>query len=87
MNDLNNLPYAKWLEESLRSFVGKPVEAICIMTRFDTGEVGSGYYNSTVADKILFAGFLQQDAMLDTLKNNGYLEEDEEDEDYGEEEN
>lgn len=87
MNELNKLPYAKWLEESLQTIIGKPVESMCILTKFDTGDIGSGYWNSTVADKLVFAGFLQQDAMLDTLKNNGYLEEDEEDESDGEEEN
>ena len=48
--------------------------------------VGTGYYNCTVADKLVFAGFLHQDALLDALKNNGYLEEDEEDEDGNDEE-
>lgn len=81
MNDLSTLPYAKWLEESLQNIVGKPVKAICIMTKFDTDDIGTGYWDCSVADKVLFAGFLQQDAMLDTMKANGYLEEDEEDED------
>lgn len=85
MNDLNNLPYARWLEQSLQTIVGKPVEAICILTKFDTGDVGNGYWNCTVADKLVFAGFLQQDSMLDTLKANGYLEEDGEDDTDGEE--
>ena len=88
MNDLNNLPYTNWLEQSLQTIVGKPVEAICILTKFDTGDVGSGYWNCMVADKLVFAGFLQQDAMLDTLKANGYLEDDDEEDDAdGEEEN
>lgn len=88
MTDLKNLPYADWLEKSLQSFIGKPVQSICILTKFEDGDVGNGYYNCCVADKLVFAGFLQQDAMLDALKNNGYLEDDEEDEDaYGEEEN
>lgn len=82
---LNDLPYAPWLEQWLRDIVDKPVEAICIMTKIasdneDLGdEIGSSYWQTTVADKLLFAGFLQQDAMIDTLKVNGYLPEDEED--------
>lgn len=86
MNNLNNLPYAEWLEQSLRNIVGKPVEAICIMTRFaDTDDengdmVGSGYWHCSVSDKLVFAGFLQQDAMLDTMKVNGYIPDDDEDE-------
>lgn len=84
MSDLNTLPYAKWLEESLQNIISKPVKSICILTKFDTDDVGTGYYECSVADKILFAGFLQQDAMIDTLQVNGYLEEDEEDEEYDE---
>lgn len=79
MENLNTLPYAEWLEKSLRNFVGKPVKAICILTKFKDDELGTGYFDCSVADKLLFSGILQQDAMLDTLKNNGYLEEDEED--------
>lgn len=97
MSNLQQLPYAEWLEESLRNIIGKPVKAICIITKVqeepidedDSGEeIGCGYWNATCADKLTFAGFLQQDAMLDTLKLNGYItdDEDEEDSDYGEEE-
>lgn len=90
MVDINNLPYAEWLEQSLRNILGKPVEVICIMTRVTSDdkelgdEIGSGYWNCTVADKLLFAGFLQQDAMLDTMKANGYIsdEEDTEEDEY-----
>lgn len=82
---LNDLPYAEWLEQSLRNIIDKPVEAICIITKVPSDdkelgdEIGSGYWNCTVADKLLFAGFLQQDAMIDTMKANGYLPDDEED--------
>lgn len=81
MSDLNNLPYAAWLEESLQNIIGKPIASICILTRFsDTGDIGTGYYECSVADKLLFAGFLQHDAVVDSLKNNGYIDDDEEDE-------
>lgn len=83
-NNLNDLPYAKWLEESLQNIVGKPVQSICILTKFESGDIGTGYWDCAVGDKILFAGFLQQDAMLDTLKNNGFLEEDDEDDVFDE---
>lgn len=91
MKDLNKLPYAEWLEQSLQNIVGKPVQSICIMTRFaeedeETGDtVGSGYWHCSVADKLVFAGFLQQDAMLDTMKVNGYIPDDEDNEDDVEE--
>ena len=80
MVDLNKLPYAEWLEQSLQNIIGKPVRSICIMTKFDDDEIGTGYYDCSVADKLLFAGFLQQDAMLDTMRVNGYIADDEDDE-------
>lgn len=81
MKDLKKLPYAEWLEQSLQNMVSKPVKAICIMTKFDDDEIGTGYWECGVADKTLFAGFLQQDAMIDTLKENGYIAEDDEEDD------
>lgn len=92
MNELNKLPYAEWLEQSLKNIIGKSVQAICIITKFENGDTGTGYYDCSVADKILFAGFLQHDAMIDALQANGYIdsdeetqtfEEDEEDPEYG----
>lgn len=84
---LKDLPYAAWLEQSLQNIVGKPVEAICIMTKVASDdkelgdEIGAGYWNCTVVDKLLFTGFLQQDAMIDTMRANGYLPDDEDEED------
>ena len=83
MSNLSKLPYAKWLEQSLQGIVGKPVKSICILTKMENDgqdEIGTGYYECSVADKLLFAGYLQQDAMIDTLQINGYIEDDEEDE-------
>lgn len=79
MVDLNKLPYTDWLEQSLQNIVGKPVRSICIMTKFDDDEVGTGYYDCSVADKLLFAGLIQQDAMLDTMRANGYIDDEEDD--------
>lgn len=86
MKDLNKLPYAEWLEQSLQNIIGKPVQSICIITKFkDEGDesednIGCGYWHASVADKILFAGFLQQDAMIETMQINGYIPSDDEDE-------
>lgn len=75
MPDFNKIPYAKWLEESLQNFVGKPVQSICICTKFEDGTVGSGYWDCSISDKLIFAGFLQQDAMLDTMRENGIIDD------------
>lgn len=79
-NNLNKLPYAHWLEESLQQIVDMPVESMCIMTKFEgTGAVHTAYFNCSPADKILFGGLANQDAMIDTLKINGMIRDDEED--------
>lgn len=85
MSDLNNLPYAQWLEQSLQNIVTKPIQSICILTKFEGGDIGTGYYECSVADKLTFAGFLHHDAVMDSLSNDGYLEDDEEDDSNGEE--
>ena len=77
MIDPTNLPYAGWLEESLRNLIDTPVESICIITKSTDGEVLTGYYDCSVSDKLLFAGYLNQDAMIETLQVNGYISDDE----------
>lgn len=79
MNDFTKLPYAAWLEESLTSIFAMPVESICIMTRLNSGDIGVSFYECNTADKIMFAGYLQQDAMIDSLKANGLIPDDEDD--------
>ena len=84
MSALSDLPYAKWLEESLQNIVGKPMQSICIISKFENGEVGTGYWNTTMGDKLLFAGIIQQDAMFDSMEANGMLDLDEDDEEESE---
>jgi hypothetical protein len=81
MSDLKKLPYAEWLERSLQHIVGNPIQSICILTKNETGEVGTGYYECSAVDKLLFASYLQHDAVIDTVNANGILDDNEEDED------
>lgn len=51
----------------------------------EDGEIHSNYYNTTMADKLLLSGLIQQDAMLDSLEANGFIKfEDDEEDDNGE---
>lgn len=80
-SNLNKLPYAHWLEESLQQIVDMPVESMCIMTKFaDTGAVHTAYFNCSPMDKLMFAGLINQDAMIDTLKINRMVPGDDEEE-------
>ena len=85
--DPSSLPYAEWLENSLRNLASKRVDSLCIMAVTEDSEVLTGYYNCSVPDKFLMSGYLNQDAMIETLRANGLIPsnegiEDEESEDY-----
>ena len=85
-NNLNNIPYAQWLEKTLQEIINLPIKGMCLNAILENGEAYTAYYNATMLDKITIAGLIQQDAMLDTMAANGFIEyEDEEDETDGEE--
>ena len=73
-NNLNNLPYAAWLEKTLQELIKIPAKAIALTVITDTGEVYSNYYNATMVDKLIVAGIVQQDAMYDSMAANGIVE-------------
>ena len=79
--DLSTLPYTKWLEEAVTGIVGMPVESICILTKYKDGSVQTGYYECEVSDQLLFAGYLNQDAMIETLRINGLIKREDGEED------
>ena len=84
MGNLKELPYAAWLEGSLQNIVTSSVQSMCILTKTDKGEVGVGYFDCAAIDKLLFASYLQHDAVIDTMTTNNTAEDDEGDEeDYG----
>lgn len=72
--DLHKLPYAQWLENSLRELINFPVKGIGIYATTETGEIYTNYHNVPMSDKLLVAGIIQQDAMLDTMAANGFIE-------------
>lgn len=83
--DLSNIPYAKWLEDTLQEMIKYPVKGISLNALTTNGEIYTNYYEISMADKLLIAGIIQQDAMLDTLAANGIVEYAEEEELDGEE--
>lgn len=86
--NLNSIPYAKWLETALQEMIALPIKGICLSAVTGTGEAYTNYYEISMADKLLIAGLIQQDAMLDTMAANGMIEysDDEGDADGQEEE-
>ena len=76
-NDFKNIPYAEWLENALRELIKFPVKGICMFATTENGEVYSNYHQVSMMDKVTIAGLIQQDAMLDTLVANEYIENEE----------
>lgn len=68
MGDILSKDYASYMEQTLKDMIEMPVEGICIITKLKGGFVYTSYYNSTMMDKLVYAGLVQQDAMLDTLR-------------------
>ena len=68
MGDILSKDYASYMEQTLKDMIEMPVEGICIITKLEGGFVYTSYYNSTMMDKLVYAGLVQQDAMLDTLR-------------------
>ena len=84
--NLNNLPYAKWLEQTLHEIIDLPVKGIVLTTVLDGGDAYTNYYNISMADKLIVSGLIQQDAMLDAMAATGIIKyTDEEDDSDGEE--
>ena len=76
MNDITIKTYASFMEQTLQEMVTLPVEGICIITKLSGGAVYTSYFNSTSMDKITYAGLIQQDAMIETLRINKMLNDD-----------
>ena len=71
--DLENIPYASWLEGALQELVTFPVRGVCMFAIAEDGSVYSNYHEISMMDKLTIAGLIQMDATTDSLINNGYV--------------
>lgn len=88
-NNITEMPYAKWLEQTLHDISSLPVKGIALLISTENGDSYTNYYNVSMADKFIMAGLIQQDSTLDMLASNGiiqYEDDESEDESNGEEE-
>lgn len=87
-NNITKMPYAQWLEQTLRDISELPVKGIALMGVLDGGESYAAYYNISMTDKLVLAGLINQDATLDMLAAQGVIDysNDEEEDVDGEEE-
>lgn len=87
--NLKDIPYTQWLEETLQDIIKLPVQGIALNVVLEDGDVYSNYYKLSMMTKLAIAGLIQQDAMYNSLAANGLIkavDEEEDEEEYGEEE-
>ena len=72
-NNLNNVPYAQWLEQTLQEIIKLPISGICINAVLKNGEAYTAYHNVNMLDKLTIAGLIQQDAMYDSMAAQGII--------------
>lgn len=84
--DLNDVPFASWLEDSVWALIEQKATVIAIAAGVQNDQVLTMYYNCGMAEKALLATHINGDAMMDmVLANAGMIldaaEEEEEDDD------
>lgn len=90
-NKITEMPYAQWLEQTLRDISALKIRAIALVGIAENGDSYTNYYNTSMADKLVLSGLMQQDATLDMMAANGIIEyqndedSEEEEDDNGEE--
>ncbi len=70
MKDPNELPYAEWLEESIRTLAEEDAVSIGIAAILKNGEVYTAYYNAGIQDKLVLAENIHLDATYAMIKAN-----------------
>lgn len=72
--NINNIPYAEWLEKNLQELFKLHVKSIYIGAVSEDGDVYRDYYNASMMDKLVISGAIQQDAMIDRMAADGIIE-------------
>ena len=75
--------YGEFLEAMCERVMADRPVAIAVSYTTESGAVGTGYFECTMANKLTMAGMMLNDAVMDGIKNNPewfrrQLEEDEE---------
>lgn len=78
---MSEKPIVEWLREVLRDISQFDARGIAVASINKDGDSYLSYYKMNMADKVFISGLIQQDAMLDTLAQNGIVSYDESDED------
>ena len=73
MFDINEVPYAEWLEKSLQAIVPLKPVSLCFAATMPDGEVYTGYYNADATDKAVIAHNIQADITMDIIRTNAAI--------------
>lgn len=68
--NIQDAPYAEWLEDGLRTIFEKNPRAICLIASLEDGTTLTGYYAASAQDKAVFAANVQADYMMDVMTAN-----------------
>ena len=68
-----SIPYAEWLEDSLRELMQHKVKSMGLVALIDEGEVLTAYYMAGLADKALMATHINVDSLMDAVLANAGL--------------
>lgn len=68
--DVSRLPYAAWLEDTIRDLVESKPKRICIAAIMPDQSVGTAYYDCSAQDKAIFAHNIQVDITMDVIEAN-----------------
>lgn len=74
-----NADLSKFLENGLRMLYDENVKSVAILATTEDDDISIGYYHCSVSTKLMYAGYIQQDAMIDTLKTNNLITDTSED--------
>lgn len=70
MNEVTKSKYAEFLEMVCRVILRDEPAAIAVNYITEGGDVGSGYYECTMSQKLTMAGMMFNDAVMDGIRNN-----------------
>lgn len=66
--DITKLPYAPWLEDTIREMTEHDVQSICIAVKVDGAAMLTGYWNADTQDKAMSAAVIQNDIVSDIVE-------------------
>jgi len=70
MDEIEKLPYASWLEETVCHLVHLKPKAISVSAILDDGNVMTGYYEADPTQMAVMAHNIQMDSIMDSLLAN-----------------